>query len=94
MDRDYPALAESESDLWGLAEELAYKNFTDFGLWEDIAEEHGYDPSEMTDEEWDTLQSSVDNSDYYSSHIEEFIGDEEEWNDLIHDAGSVYGANV
>lgn len=94
MDQDYPAIAEHESDLWDLAEELAYENFTNFGLWDDIAEEHGYSPSEMTDEEWDNLQSSVDDTDYYSSYVEEFEGDDNEWNDLVHDAGQVYGENI
>lgn len=94
MDQEYPALAEREIDLWDLAEELAYQNFTNFGLWEDIAEEHGYDTSEMTDEDWDELQSSVDDCEYYSSHVEEFTGDEEEWNNLVHNAGQVYKPDV
>lgn len=90
MDQTYPAVAESEADLWDLAEELAYDNFTSFGLWDDIAEEHGYDPSEMTDEEWNEFQSSVDDTDYYSSYVEEFEGDEEEWNELVTDSGGIY----
>lgn len=94
MDQEYPAIAESESALWDLAEELAYANFTDFGLWEDIAEEHGYDTSEMSNLDWEILQSDVDESEYYSSYIEEFTGDEQEWNDLVHDAGQVYKPNV
>lgn len=94
MDQEYPAIAEHESDLWDLAEELAYQNFTSFGLWEDIAEEHGYDTSEMSDLDWEILQSDVDESEYYSSYIEEFTGDEQEWNDLVHDAGQVYEPNV
>lgn len=89
MDQKYPALAESEQDLWDVAEELAYENFANFGLWEDIAEEHGYNPSEMTDEEWDILQSSVDDSDYYSSYVEEFDGTEEEWN--LYAKDGIYG---
>lgn len=94
MDQEYPAIAEHESDLWDLAEELAYQNFTSFGLWEDIAEELGYDTSEMSDLDWEILQSDVDESEYYSSYIEEFTGDEQEWNDLVHDAGQVYEPNV
>lgn len=89
MDQTYPALAESEQDLWDVAEELAYENFANFGLWEDIAEEYGYNPSEMTDEEWDILQSSVDDSGYYSSYVEEFDGTEEEWN--LYAKDGIYG---
>lgn len=81
MDQEYAALAEHESDLYDIAEQLAYDNFLSYGLWEDIAEEKGYDPSEMTDEDWDELQSSTDESDYYRCYIDEFDGTEEEWND-------------
>lgn len=94
MDQEYPAVAESESAIWDLAEQLAYDNFQSYDLWVDIAAEYGYDTDEMTDEDWDTLQSEVDEAEYYSSNIEEFNGDEEEWNDLVHDAGQVYTPNV
>ena len=43
----------------------------------------------MTDEEWDILQSSVDDSDYYSSYVEEFDGTEEEWN--LYAKDGIYG---
>lgn len=94
MDQTYPAVAKDKSDLWDLAEELAYGNFTNFGLWDDIAEEYGYDTNEMSDLDWEILQSEVDESEYYSSYIEEFEGDDEEWNDLVQDAGEVYKPNV
>lgn len=83
MDREYAALAECESALDDIAEQLAFDNFNDNGCWEDIAEEEGYDPSEMSDEDWDTLQSRIDESAYYSYHIDEFLGTEEEWEQLI-----------
>lgn len=83
MDQKYAALAEHESDLDDVAEQLAYDNFNDNGCWEDIAEEEGYDPSEMSDEDWGTLQGRVDESAYYSYCVEEFTGTEEEWEWLI-----------
>lgn len=47
----FRAVAESEIELWDIAEQLAYDNFYSFGHDQDIAEEEGYDPDEMTDEE-------------------------------------------
>lgn len=45
----FRAVAESESDLWDLAEQLAYDNFYSYGHDQDIAEEEGYDPDEIFD---------------------------------------------
>lgn len=42
----FRAVAESESDLWDLAEQLAYDNFYSYGHDQDIAEEEGYDEME------------------------------------------------
>lgn len=44
MDATFRAVAESEMDLWDLAEQLAYDNFQSYGCESDIAEEEGYDP--------------------------------------------------
>ena len=76
----FRAVAESESDLWDLAEQLAYDNFYSYGHDQDIAEEEGYDPDEMTDEDWDETA-------YYSFSIEE-CEDDEEWNEY---SGEIYG---
>lgn len=43
--------AEAESELYEIAEQLAYDN----GCEADIAEEEGYDPDEMEDSDWDKL---------------------------------------
>ena len=40
----FRAVAESEIELWDIAEQLAYDNFYSFGHDQDIAEEEGYDP--------------------------------------------------
>lgn len=47
MDSTFRAVAESETELWDLAEQLAYDNFQSYGCESDIAEEEGYDPDEM-----------------------------------------------
>lgn len=61
----FRAVAESEIELWDIAEQLAYDNFYSFGHDQDIAEEEGYDPDETA---------------YYSFSIEE-CEDDEEWNE-------------
>ena len=83
----FRAVAESESDLWDLAEQLAYDNFYSYGHDQDIAEEEGYDPDEMEEGDWDELWSRVDENAYYSSSIEE-CEDDEEWNEY---SGEIYG---
>lgn len=47
MDDTFRAVAEDETQLWDLAEELAYQNFQSYGLDEEIAEDQGYNPDEM-----------------------------------------------
>ena len=79
MDDTFRAVAESEMDLWDLAEQLAYDNFQSYGCESDIAEEEGYDPDEM----W----SRIDETAYYSFSIEE-CEDDEEWNEY---SGEIYG---
>lgn len=72
----FRAVAESEIELWDIAEQLAYDNFYSFGHDQDIAEEEGYDPDEMTDEDWDEMWSRIDETAYYSFSIEECEDDE------------------
>lgn len=43
MDDTFRAVAESEMELWDLAEQLAYDNFQSYSCENDIAEEEGYD---------------------------------------------------
>lgn len=62
-----------------IADQLAYDNFQSYGCEADIAEEEGYDPDEMEDSDWDKLWETVDESQYYNFTIEEFEGDDEEW---------------
>lgn len=78
MDDTFRAVAESEMELWDLAEQLAYDNFQSYSCENDIAEEEGYDPDEMEESDWDELWSRVDESTYYSFSIEE-CEDDEEW---------------
>lgn len=90
MDSTFRAVAESETELWDLAEQLAYDNFQSYGCESDIAEEEGYDPDEMTDEDWDRLWETVDETAYYDFTIEE-CEDDEEWNEY---SGEIYGRTV
>lgn len=90
MDQTYPAIAESEVDLEELAESLAQGNFENFGLWDDVAEELGYNLDEMSEEDWDSVyEHSI--WDYCSYYIEEFNEDEDDWNSYVHDNGFIYG---
>ena len=43
MDDTFRAVAESEMELWDLAEQLAYDNFQSYSCENYIAEEEGYD---------------------------------------------------
>lgn len=56
MDNTFRAVAESEMDLWDLAEQLAYDNFQSYSCENDIAEEEGYDPDEMEESDWDGVE--------------------------------------
>lgn len=47
-------------------------------------------PDEMEEADWDELWEKTEEADYYSFYIEEFEGDEEEWEDY---GGEVYGEN-
>lgn len=88
MDNTFRAIAKSEDDLYEIAEQLAYENFQSYGCEDYIAEEEGYDPEEMTNEDWDELWETVDESEYYNFSIEEFEGDDEEWEEY---GGEIYG---
>lgn len=88
MDNTFRAIAKSEDDLYEIANQLAYENFQSYGCEDDIAEEEGYDPEEMTNEDWDELWETVDESEYYNFFIEEFEGDDEEWEEY---GGEIYG---
>lgn len=56
MDDTFRAVAESEMELWDLAEQLAYDNFQSYSCKNDIAEEEGYDPDEMEESDWDGVE--------------------------------------
>lgn len=89
MDYTYPAVANNEEELWDIAQQLAYDNFESYNLWEEIAKEEGYEPEEMSEAEWDNLYETVDETNYYGFSIEEFDGDDEEWESY---GKEVYGA--
>lgn len=59
MDDTFRAVAESEMELWDLAEQLAYDNFQSYSCENDIAEEEGYDPDEMEESDWDDIITEI-----------------------------------
>ena len=67
---DYSALAESESDLDNIAQNLAYALFSEEDGWQLVAEENGYDTETMTEEDWNNLYETTDESSYYGYNIE------------------------
>lgn len=89
MDDTYCAEAESEMELYDIAEQLAYDNFQSYDCYLYVAEDNGYDPDEMSDGDWNNLWNTVDESDYYSFTIEEVEGDE--WEEY---GGEIYGKEV
>lgn len=86
----YPAMAEKEEDLYEVARELAYDNFSSYGFEDEIASEYGYDPDNMDEVDWEDVWSHTDESDYYSYYIEEFQGTDEEWEELVNN-GAIIG---
>lgn len=88
MDQTYRAEADSEIDLLDIAEQLAYENFLDYSCQDYVAEEYGYDPEDMTEEDWDELWNSANEADYYSYSIEKFEEDDKDWEDY---GGIIYG---
>lgn len=87
MNNIFRAMAESELELDETADQLAYDNFQSYRCEGDIAEEFGYDPDDMEDEDWDKLWTQTSEEDYYHYTIEEFEGDDEEWEEY---GGEVY----
>lgn len=90
MDETFRAVADNKFSLYDIGEQLAYDNFDSYGCYTLIAEEWGYNPDEMEEADWDELWKNTEEADYYSFYIEEFEGDEEEWEDY---GGEVYGEN-
>lgn len=88
MDDTFRAEAESEMELDDIAEQLAYDNFQSYDTDLEVAIDNGYDPDEMSDGDWDNLWDNIDESSYYSHYIEEFTGDEHEWEEI---GGDIYG---
>lgn len=79
MDQTYAAIAEDESDLEKLAEELAFNNFSDFDCMSDILEElfPNVEYGEYSDDQRD--EAAGIEGEYYGYTIEEYEDPEEEW---------------
>lgn len=73
MDDTFRAMAENDYELDEIANQLAYENFQFYDCENDIAEEFGYDPDDMEDEDWDKLWEQTSEGDYYHYTIEEAV---------------------
>ena len=80
-DRIYRDEAEFDSDLYTKAECLAYNNFIDFGGPEGVLEDmFGFlDDNKEEYESWEIEAAEDVHGEYYSYTIEEFEGEDEEW---------------
>lgn len=87
---DYSALAKCESDLDDIAQDLAYSLFIENDGWTDVAEEQGYDPDTMTEEEWDSLYETTDEAMYYRYEIELVDENDEEALEFWKECNLVY----
>lgn len=63
MDDTFRAMAENDYELDEIANQLAYENFQFYDCENDIAEEFGYDPDDMEDEDWDKLWEQTSDGD-------------------------------
>ncbi len=77
-DKDYVAIAETEYELWPIAEEKAYENFIDVNGMDMILDELFPDQEEYTDEMFE--EATTLESEYYDAFIEEFNGTDEQFN--------------
>jgi hypothetical protein len=86
MDQEYAAIAEQESDLWDLAGQLAYDNFSEFNCLEEVLSElfPEVEDEEYSDEQRD--EAAEVEGDYYGWIIEEFERPDEEfeWYELVY----------
>lgn len=80
MDQTYRAETENKLELEEIAMQAAIDNFNDYDCWEYVAEELGYTIDRMLEDDWNDVYNSIDESAYCDFKIEEFKGDEEEWN--------------
>lgn len=88
MDNDYPALAEKESDLWDIADQLAIDNLYNYVSQNELAEDLGIYEEDYDD--YDEYQAAVDEIDpmnYVSATIEPFEGGDVDWQYLIDENG-------
>ncbi len=80
MYQTYRAEAESELELEEIAVQAAIDNFNNYNCWEYVAGELGYEVDEMSKDDWNDIYNSTNELSYCDFKIEEFDGDEEEWN--------------
>lgn len=92
-DNAFAAIAEEESELWQIADELAYENFNSFDGWDSVADEMFPDTEigDLTDEEREQIDGQECN--YYSSSIEEVDENDEEQLEEFNSLDLIYDKN-
>lgn len=81
-DCTYSAIAESASDpfLVSSAAEAAYDNYMQYDFYDTILESEGYDSDNMSEEDKSRAYDWIDESQYYTYDIEEYTGDDDDFN--------------
>lgn len=86
MDNDYPALAEKESDLWEVADQLAIDNLYAYMSQEELAEECCiYEDNYKDPDEYQSDVDSINPEDYVNATIELFTRGDVDWQCLVND---------
>lgn len=84
MDNDYPALAEKESDLWEVADQLAIDNLYIYMSQEELAEECGiYEDDYEDSDEYQIAIEEINPEEYVNVTIEPFTGGDVDWQCLV-----------
>ena len=90
MDQEYVAIANSETELLDLCDQLAYDNFESFDCFKDILEELFPDVEDGEYSDDQTAQAIEVESEYFGGSVQEWdeTRDEEEWSwyELVYDA--------
>lgn len=77
MKEEYGAYATCTEDLENLVQMTAYDNYSSYGCDEYLLDEYFLDREETTDEMLEYI-SEIEHE-YYTSDIEEYTGDDEDW---------------
>lgn len=82
MDAEYGIEANSIIEAEEIAHQLAYDNWESYGCFDLHAEDLEYDPEDMSEEDCDAVWEDVKENPSYDYYVEEFDGDDTEWNEI------------